>query len=202
MLFFWDSTLCFDSNCLMARQAFFFFYYLTVYLNAHQTLAMSATASLILVEQKCVCKRRDRKCMEERHNESKSWRGMFPDLRPVMAVTAVWEVIIAVERHSPQGRGVSESFMKIYIYIKQQNFYLPCWNSHTISQLLFNKCSRNGYVMLLKKKIKYACMRLKWSCTMQVGWFIHSFHEMYRNTYLEGKTRLSSFLLGLWWVII
>lgn len=67
---------------------FFFFHHLTVYLNAYQTLDMSAKASLILVEQKWVSKRGDRKCKEERSNESKSWRGMSFDLRPVMAVTA------------------------------------------------------------------------------------------------------------------
>jgi len=50
---------------------------------------MSATSSVILVEQKWGSKRRGRKCKEERRNESKSRRGMFPDLRPVMAVTDV-----------------------------------------------------------------------------------------------------------------
>lgn len=128
----------------------FFFYYLTVYLNAHQTLTMSAMASLIFIKQKWVCKRRNRKCKEERRNESKSWRGMFPDLRPVMAVTAMWEVIIAVERHSQQSRGVSENIEDEDIYIiKQQNSDFssvistsPCWNSP--------KCSPHNIAVSLK----------------------------------------------------
>ncbi len=92
-----------------------FFYHLTVYLNAYQTLDMSAKVSLILVEQKWVSKREDRKCKEERSNESNSWRGMSFYLKPVMAVTATWEVIIELERHSQQCRGDSENVSWRYL---------------------------------------------------------------------------------------